>query len=120
MSEAERIARELREHPPGWQADHDRPDLRGSCNAGGDSHTYDGSCAICRAGDRPEALVALVAEVLRLATGHETAAQDTPPVPCVPDLDMIEHGWSFMGAPCAEPWTHRLWRRWKERRANDR
>lgn len=65
--DVERIVQALRENPPGWQDGDDRPDLRGRCNAGGRSHLYDGSCAICRAGDRPEALEVLVAAVLELA-----------------------------------------------------
>lgn len=39
--------------------------------AGTGHHLYDGSCALCRCGDVPEALEVLVPEVLRLAAQHQ-------------------------------------------------
>lgn len=61
------IVAALCENPPGWNVDsdgtlwppstaHDRPN----------GHRYDGGCAICRAGDRPEALRAVVKAVIEM------------------------------------------------------
>lgn len=76
--EVQRIVRELRERPPAWRASDDCPDLRGACNLP-DGHRYDGSCALCRCGDRPEALEVIVTEVLRLAR------PSVPEAPTIPE-----------------------------------
>lgn len=69
MTALDRVIDGLLDEPIGWlMAGEDTPWPPARPHG---HHLYDARCAICRAGDRPEALAALVAAVCAIANSHQ-------------------------------------------------
>lgn len=67
-ADVERVVAALVADPPGWIVDEDGKLWPPGEPHGTGGHRYDGRCAICRAGDHPEALTALVSRIIGLVT----------------------------------------------------
>ena len=71
-ADVERMVAALVADPPGWVVDDDgKLWPPGEPHGTGGGHRFAGGCAICRAGDHPKALTALVSRIIELVTAEE-------------------------------------------------